>query len=148
MIRELALGAPCCFSVTLVDGLVLARSVFHHSMNYRSAVVFGKAELVKDDEKTEKLKIITEHILKGRWEEARLPNTKELKATTVLKIPISEASVKIRTGPPKDELEDYDLACWAGVIPLSMEIGDPEVDPDMKMIMPTPWSVANYKENG
>ena len=109
MLKVLQTNAPVCLTVTHTDGLVLARSVFHHSMNYRSAVVFGRATLVPDDEKVEALKVVTENILQGRWEEAREPNSKELKATSVLAIQIDEASSKIRTGPPGDEKEDYEL---------------------------------------
>lgn len=117
LIVELEKGIDISLSVAHVDGLVLARSAFHHSMNYRSVVVFGKAKQVSDDRKYDALKIISDHLIHGRWEEVRQPNAKELKATTVLEIQIEEASAKIRTGGPIDDKEDYDLDVWAGVIP-------------------------------
>lgn len=129
MLVNLKLGIPACLTVTHLDGLVLARSTFHHSMNYRSAVVFGRAKEVEGEEKMHALKIVTENILKGRWDESRLPNAKEMKATSVLRLDIDEASAKIRTGPPGDEKEDYELPIWAGVVPLNHTWGKPEVDP-------------------
>ena len=118
LIVELEKGIDISMSVAHVDGLVLARSAFHHSMNYRSVVVFGKAKLIGDHEKNTALKVISDHLIPGRWEEVREPNTKELKATTVLEIIIDEASAKIRTGGPIDDKEDYKLKVWAGEIPL------------------------------
>ena len=130
MLRTLAGGVPVCVTVTLLDGLVLARSVFHHSMNYRSVVILGTATEVTDAaEKWAALEAIVEHLAPGRWSEARLPNDKELAATSVLRVPIEEASVKVRTGPPLDDVEDYALPCWAGVIPLHLHRGDPIADP-------------------
>ncbi len=118
MMRDLSKGIDVCVTITIVDGLVLARSAFHHSMNYRSVVIFGKAEIVTDeDEKNDALFAFTEHLIKGRWNEVREPNSKELKGTTVLRLPITEASAKIRTGDPVDDAEDYELNVWAGVIP-------------------------------
>ena len=114
-------GVDACVTVTILDGLVLARSAFHHSMNYRSVVIFGKAEEVVD--RQEKLRVLTalvEHVCRGRSADARGPNERELKQTLVLKLPIAEASAKIRTGPPKDEDEDYAMPIWAGVLPLSL----------------------------
>ena len=119
MVRELDRGIPVCVTVTLVDALVLARSAFHHSMNYRSVVAFGQARLVLDaDQKTEALHVISENILAGRWNEVRPPSEKELKATAVLEFTIEEASAKIRTGFPVDDEEDYALPIWAGIVPL------------------------------
>jgi len=113
-----------------MDGLVLARSVFHHSMNYRSVVIFGKGEEVMEKEvKLNALNAITDHLLPGRWEDARQPNEKELNSTTVVSVKIEEASAKIRTGPPKDEEEDYDLPVWAGVLPLIPILSEPVRDP-------------------
>ena len=125
-------GIQVCLTVTHLDGIVLARSAFHHSMNYRSAVVFGKALEVKHELKEHALYIISEQILKGRWESARKPNAKELKATTVLELVIDTASAKIRTGPPKDEKEDYQLPIWAGVIPVEQNLGAAIPDPALK----------------
>jgi nitroimidazol reductase NimA-like FMN-containing flavoprotein (pyridoxamine 5'-phosphate oxidase superfamily) len=109
-----------CVTVTLVDGLVLARSVFNHSVNYRSAVVFGTATLVEDAEKREALRALTEQLAPGRWDEARQPTEQELKATWILSLPIDEASAKVRTGPEEDEPEDLDLPVWAGVVPVHL----------------------------
>jgi hypothetical protein len=114
--------------VTLVDGLVLARSGFHSSVNYRSAVVLGAAKALEGNEKSTALEIISEHILPGRWADIRWPNRKELKATIVLKLMIDEASAKIRTGPPNDDEDDYSLKCWAGVLPLQLVPGEPIPD--------------------
>jgi nitroimidazol reductase NimA-like FMN-containing flavoprotein (pyridoxamine 5'-phosphate oxidase superfamily) len=130
MLRTLRDGLDLCCTVTLLDGIVLARSVFHHSMNYRSVVVFGRATAVEDEvEKLAALATITNHIVPGRWEAARPPTPQELKATTVLKLPLTEASAKVRTGPPKDEPEDYALPIWAGVIPARLAFASPVPDP-------------------
>jgi uncharacterized protein len=119
-------GVPVCITVTLLDGLVLARSVFNHSMNYRSVVILGKATLVDDpQEKLAALRTLSEHILPGRWEDARQPNERELKATSVLRVPIEEFSAKVRVGPPIDDEEDYSFPTWAGVVPLEMVAGKP-----------------------
>jgi nitroimidazol reductase NimA-like FMN-containing flavoprotein (pyridoxamine 5'-phosphate oxidase superfamily) len=120
LLRHLAGGARVCVTVTLVDGLVLARSVFNHSVNYRSAVVFGTATLVEDAEKREALRVLTEQLAPGRWDEARQPTEQELKATWILSLPIDEASAKVRTGPEEDEPEDLDLPVWAGVVPVHL----------------------------
>ena len=147
MIQTLAKGEPCCITVTHLDGLVLARSVFHHSMNYRSAVVFGKGILVEDEaEKMEGLRKVTENILAGRWDEARLPNDIEMKATSVISIEIETASSKIRTGPPGDEEEDYALPIWAGVMPLKKGYEAWEVDPKLTEGIPVPDSVKGATE--
>jgi nitroimidazol reductase NimA-like FMN-containing flavoprotein (pyridoxamine 5'-phosphate oxidase superfamily) len=133
MLRELETGIPTCVTVTLVDGLVLARSAFHHSMNYRSVVAFGSARKIADPErKVESLRIISEHLIPGRWADVRKPSEKELKATTVLEFSISEASSKLRTGPPLDDESDYDLPVWAGVLPLAMKFRPPI--PDNRLI--------------
>jgi nitroimidazol reductase NimA-like FMN-containing flavoprotein (pyridoxamine 5'-phosphate oxidase superfamily) len=126
MLRTLGQGIDVCLTVTLLDGLVLARSAFHHSMNYRSVVVFGRATLVDDPaEKVATLRALSEHMIPGRWDDVREPNEQEMKQTTVLSLPLTEASAKVRTGPPLDDVEDYDLPVWAGVIPLRMVAGEP-----------------------
>lgn len=130
MLRALAGGVRVCVTVTLLDGLVLARSAFHHSMNYRSVVVFGTASVVEDaDEKMEALRAFTEHVVPGRWDEVRWPDEGEMRKTLVLKLPLAEASAKIRTGPPVDDEEDYTLPVWAGEIPLRLAAGEPAPDP-------------------
>jgi uncharacterized protein len=130
MLRGLDTGIPACVCVTIVDGLVLARSAFHHSMNYRSVVAFGTARKIEGtEEKTRALRIISEHLIAGRWSDVRGPSDKELKATAVLEFSIEEASAKIRTGPPVDDEEDYSLPVWAGVLPLRMEAKPPVPDP-------------------
>lgn len=129
MLRSLSDGVPVCVTVTLVDGLVLARSIFNHSMNYRSVVILGKATAVEDPaEKLKALWSLSEHILPGRWDDARQPNEREMKATSVLALPLEEVSAKVRTGPPEDDEEDYRLPIWAGVIPLGMTADAPVAD--------------------
>lgn len=119
MLRTLSEGVPVCVTVTLVDGLVLARSAFHHSVNYRSVVILGTARLVEDPaEKMEALRLFTEHIMRGRWDEIRWPTEQEMKATTVLALPLEEVSAKVRSGGPIDDEEDYALPVWAGVLPI------------------------------
>lgn len=119
LLKHIEAGYPVCVEVTVVDGLVLARSVFHHSVNYRSVVLFGTGYLiVNEEEKLAALEAVSEHLIPGRWKEARLPNRKELNATSVVSIRIAEASAKVRVGPPVDEEEDYTLPVWAGVLPL------------------------------
>src|SRR5436305_5121391 len=126
MLRQLKQAVPVCVTVTLLDGLVLARSVFNHSMNYRSVVILGNATLVDDpEEKLAALRTLSEHILPGRWEDARQPNERELKATSVLRVPIEEFSAKVRLGPPIDDEEDYSFPTWAGVVPLEIVAGRP-----------------------
>lgn len=144
MIRNLEQGVPVSLAVSHVDGLVLARSAFHHSMNYRSATVFGTAYPVSDEEKEHALFVISEHLIKDRWNEVRPPNAKELKATTVLAIEIEQASAKIRTGPPGDDEEDYDLDVWAGVIPMGQGMGAPLDDGLLKKGIPVSPSVRKY----
>ena len=138
MLRQLKESIPVCITVTLLDGLVLARSVFNHSMNYRSVVVLGKATLVDDpEEKLEALRTLSEHILPGRWADSRQPNASELKQTSVLRLPIEEFSAKVRIGPPIDDEEDYSFPTWAGVIPLEMiaaaPIDDSRLDPALEV---------------
>ena len=129
MMRTLGQGVPVCVTVTLLDGLVLARSAFHHSINYRSVTVFGTAVPVSDDaKKMAALQLFTEHVVPGRWREVRPPTEQELKATSVLMLSIEEASAKVRTGPPVDDEEDYDLPVWAGVVPLHLEAKSPIPD--------------------
>ncbi len=146
MMRALAGEIEVCATVTLIDGLVLARSAFHHSMNYRSVVVFGAAKIIKDEnEKIEALRCFTEHIVPGRWREVRLPNANELKATTVLSLLLNEASAKVRTGNPVDDAEDYALNVWAGVLPLAMETGKPVPDLQMNQEISQPNYITNYQ---
>ena len=126
MLRNLDRGIPVCVTFTLLDGLVLARSVFNHSMNYRSVVILGTATLIDNpEEKLKALLALSEHILPGRWDDSRQPNEKELKATSVLRIPIDEFSAKVRVGPPIDDEPDYTIPTWAGVIPLDTTVGTP-----------------------
>jgi uncharacterized protein len=143
MLRNLEQGIAVCVTVTLLDGLVLARSVFNHSMNYRSVVILGTAALVDDPkEKIAALRALSEHILPHRWDDARPPNEKELKATSVLRIPIEEFSAKVRVGPPIDDEEDYSFPTWAGVIPQEMEWGTPI--PDERCHRELPMYLPNY----
>jgi len=145
MLRHMKEGVPVCVTVTLLDGLVLARSVFNHSMNYRSVVVLGKATLVDDpEEKLVALRALSEHILPGRWDDSRQPNERELKATSVLRLPIEEFSAKVRTGPPIDDAEDYSFPTWAGVIPLEMKAGEPIDDPRLDSGREVPKYVSAY----
>jgi len=146
MLRNSSQGIPVCITVTLTDGFVLARSVFNHSMNYRSAVALGKAILVDaPEEKLEALRAFTEKILTGRWNDARQPNEKELKATSILRLPLTEVSAKIRVGPPEDDAPDYALPVWAGVIPLHLTPGVPIRDEMCDPSIPTPAYAAEYK---
>jgi hypothetical protein len=146
MLRGASGGISVCITVTLADGLVLARSVFNHSMNYRSVVALGKATLVNaSEEKIAALHAFTEKILPGRWNDARQPNEKELKATSILRLPLTEVSAKVRVGPPEDDAEDYALQVWAGVVPLSLAAGAPIRDERCDATIPVPAYVANYK---
>jgi nitroimidazol reductase NimA-like FMN-containing flavoprotein (pyridoxamine 5'-phosphate oxidase superfamily) len=144
MLKTLAAEVPMCVTVSLIDGLVLARSAFHHSMNYRSVVVLGTARAVTEpQEKWDALHAIVEHVAPGRWAEVREPNEKEIKATLVLGLSLDEASAKIRTGPPIDDEEDYALRCWAGVVPLRLTALDPIPEPRLAAgIVPSPAVVA------
>jgi hypothetical protein len=144
-LRALRGGAPACLTVSLIDGLVLARASMHHSANYRSAMLLGTARPVEDEqEKLAALEAIVEHIVPGRWSEARPPSENEMKATTVLALSIEEASAKVRTGPPADDEEDYELPVWAGVIPLAGRAGEPVPDPRLGAGIPLPDSIAGY----
>jgi uncharacterized protein len=133
MLQHIKAGNPLCVEITLLDGIVFARSVFHSSMNYRSVVLFGTGRLVDtDDEKLRALKALIDHVTPGRWEEARKPNQKELASTTVVAIHIDSASAKIRTGPPVDDEGDYQLPVWAGVLPLQLQALEPLADPRLE----------------
>jgi len=146
MLRTLSEGIDVCVTVTLVDGLVLARSAFHHSINYRSVVIFGNARLV--DDPTAKLAALfafSEHVIRGRWDDVRQPTEQELKATTVLSLPLAEASAKVRSGPPIDDDEDYALDVWAGVLPLKTFAGAPIKDPRLREDIEPPAYVLDYK---
>jgi nitroimidazol reductase NimA-like FMN-containing flavoprotein (pyridoxamine 5'-phosphate oxidase superfamily) len=146
MLRNLDQGVAVCVTVTLLDGLVLARSIFNHSMNYRSVVVLGTAVAVQEkEEKLKALRALSEHIVPGRWAEARQPNEKELKATLVMRLPISEFSAKVRQGPPIDDEEDRGFATWAGVIPLGMVAGEPISDPQTYPRTPIPGYARHYR---
>lgn len=145
MLRRVDEGIAVCVTVTLLDGLVLARSIFNHSMNYRSVMILGKAVAVNDaKEKLEALRLLSEHILPGRWAESRLPNEKELKATLVMRLPIEEFSSKVRQGPPIDDEEDYAFPTWAGVIPLQVAAGEPIDDRRLVPGMTAPEYARGY----
>ena len=146
MLRTLKDGVDACVTVTLLDGLVLARSAFHHSMNYRSVVVFGNAQVVEGDDKLRALDALVEHVVRGRSREIRPPNEVELKQTLVLSLPLDEASAKIRTGGPVDDEQDYALPVWAGVIPLNLAAGEPVADRDVTVNVPE--YAAPYRRRG
>ena len=146
MLRTLSTGVDVCVTVTIVDGLVLARSAFHHSMNYRSVVIFGRGTLIEDrEEKMAALLALSEHIVRGRWVDVREPTEQEMKATTVLSLPLVEASAKIRTGPPLDDEEDYGMDVWAGVIPLRLVAGEPIADPRLPEGIQAPVYAREYE---
>lgn len=146
MLRALGKGIDVCVTVTLIDGLVLARSAFHHSMNYRSVVIFGHASPVDDPkEKLAALFALSEQIVRGRWQDVRQPSDRELQQTTVLSLPIAEASAKIRTGPPLDDEGDYNLPVWAGVVPLSVVAGGPIADSVLPSDIEAPAYAMNYR---
>lgn len=145
MLRHFREGNDICVTVTLLDGLVLARSVFHHSMNYRSVVLFGNGTIVDDtDQKMRGLKVLTDHLIPGRWNEARLPSDKEMNATTLISMTIEEGTAKIREGHPSDDEEDYDLPVWAGVIPIQQHIMAPVDDEQLTEGISVPDYVLNY----
>ena len=145
LLKHIESGHPVCVEVTIVGGLVLARSVFNHSVNYRSVVLFGKGRPVEDEqEKLSALKAVTEHLIPGRWQEARLPNRKELNATRVVSMKIDEASAKVRMGPPVDDPEDYALPIWAGVLPLQEQALAPIRDELLSEDIPLPESITRY----
>ena len=145
LLKHIEAGNPVCVEATVIDGLVLARSVFHHSINYRSVVLFGRGYLIQEEqEKLAALKAVTEHLVPGRWQEARLPNQKELKATSVVSIKIEEASAKVRMGPSIDEEEDYVLPVWAGILPLQELPLAPIQDELQTSEIPLPDYLARY----
>ena len=149
MLRALKTGVDVCVTVTLIDGLVLARSAFHHSMNYRSVVIFGQATPVEGrEQKLAALLRLSEHIIPGRWDEVREPSEAELQQTTVLSIAINEASAKIRTGPPLDDEEDYAMNIWAGVLPLEMRAGEPIPDPRLPQDINVPHYLNAFSRTG
>ena len=145
MLRTVGQGIDVCLTVALVDGLVLARSAFHHSMNYRSVVIFGNARVVDNqEEKLQALRALSDHTIPGRWDDVRKPNERELQSTTVLSLPLTEASAKVRTGPPIDDEEDYDLPIWAGVIPLRLVADPPVGDTRMTRNIEPPKYAVKY----
>lgn len=146
MLRTLSAGAEACLTITIVDGLVLARSAFHHSMNYRSVMILSKGSLVEEPvAKMEALRIISEHLVPGRWEQVRPPSAQEMKATSVISFPIAEASAKLRVGPPVDDEPDYALPVWAGVLPLSLVAESPMADPKNRPGVELPAYLNHYK---
>jgi len=145
MMKQIASGATICVTFTLLDGLVLARSTFHSSMNYRSAVIFGRGRpLTGEAEKMAALEILTEHLARGRWPDARPPNAKELNGTAVAELTIESASAKIRTGPPGDDEADYALPIWAGVLPIQQQYLPPIDDPKLNEGVTAPDYIVNY----
>ncbi|HZS44527.1 MAG TPA: pyridoxamine 5'-phosphate oxidase family protein [Blastocatellia bacterium] len=145
MLRSIEDGINVCVTITLIDGLVLARSAFHHSFNYRSVVVLGTAHAVDDSaEKMTALHTFTDHVMPGRWQQVRIPTEAEMKATLVLCLPMEEVSAKIRTGPPIDDEDDYSLPIWAGVLPLSLTPSEPVNDPKLNPGLEPPANVKNY----
>jgi len=151
MLKTLAQGVDVCVTVTLVDAYVLARSAFHHSMNYRSVTVLGRARLVAEEaEKMQALRVITDHIVPGRWDEVRGPNDLEMKQTVVLALPLEEVAAKVRVGPPADDEEDYVLPIWAGIVPIHTQLGEPVADgrvlPDVKTVERARFALRNSKD--
>jgi nitroimidazol reductase NimA-like FMN-containing flavoprotein (pyridoxamine 5'-phosphate oxidase superfamily) len=145
MLKTLSGGVNVCVTVTHVDGLVLARSAFHHSVNYRSVVALGVAHLIEDpEEKMRALEAFTNHVMPGRWNDIRIPTEQELKATSVLALPLNEVSAKVRVGPAKDDAEDYSLPIWAGVLPLKTIPGEPLDDPKLIAGLSVPANVRSY----
>ncbi len=148
LLKHAQAGNEFCITMTLLDGLVMARSAFHHSMNYRSAVIFGNGRLLEsEDERWEAMRVLTEHIMPGRWADARQPNATELSATTMVAIDMAEASAKIRSGPPGDDEKDYALDVWAGVLPITAHIGQPIDDPKRTHDVAVPDYIARYWRN-
>jgi nitroimidazol reductase NimA-like FMN-containing flavoprotein (pyridoxamine 5'-phosphate oxidase superfamily) len=146
MLKNMKAGFPVCVTMTLIDGLVLARSAFHHSMNYRSAVLLGVArEVTEEEEKRAAFDALVNHVVPGRSADVRAADAQELKATSVLCLPISEASAKVRRGPPIDAEEDYALKCWAGVLPMQLQPGHPIDDPRLEFGTPVPPGVVTYR---
>jgi uncharacterized protein len=145
MLRSLRGAIPACATVTLLDGLVLARSAYHHSMNYRSVVILGTAsEICGPVDKLAAMRTIVNHVMPGRWDDVRRPSAAEVRATMVLSLPLNEASAKVRTGPPLDEEEDYALMTWAGVLPLTLAAQAPEADPRLPATIQAPSYVRHY----
>lgn len=145
LMKHLGAGNDVCIAVTHLDGLVLARSAFHHSMNYRSVVIFGTGRIIEDEaEKMRGFETITNRVLPGRWDEVRQPNAKEMNATALAAISIESASAKVRTGGPMDDEEDYDLPIWAGVVPIRSQMLEPETDPGSKKDLPVPEHVKDF----
>jgi nitroimidazol reductase NimA-like FMN-containing flavoprotein (pyridoxamine 5'-phosphate oxidase superfamily) len=148
MLNAGAEGVPLCVTVTLLDGIVLARSVFHHSMNYRSVVILGTAiEIVEQEMKMGAMRVLVEHVARGRWSDARQPSDEELRVTRILSIPIDEASAKVRIGPPIDDKDDYRLNYWAGVIPLGLAAGPPIPDPRLPENLSAPGYALDYRRH-
>ncbi len=146
MVRTLASGAPCSVTATLLDGIVLARSAFHHSANYRSVTILGRARRVEsDEERMRALEAFTEQLVPGRWEHVRPPSAKEMKGTQVLALTLDEASAKVRTGPPVDDDEDMGRDVWAGVLPLALQVSEPVPDPQLAPGTPLPDHVAGWR---
>jgi uncharacterized protein len=146
LLRHIQSGGELCITITLIDGIVLARSVFHHSINYRSVVLFGKGAAIEDDHaRLQALEAFTERLLPGRWQDVRSPSPIELKQTTIVAVPIESASAKIRTGPPKDEEDDLDLSVWAGILPLQQVAGTPIADPQLKPGVELPEYIRGWR---
>ena len=149
LLRAMKSGAEICVTTAIVDGLVVARTPFHNSMNYRSVVVYGVPRFVDDPaEKTRAFKAITEHVLPGRWGDSRPPDESETKGTLIIAITLDEASAKVRDGGPRDEPEDYELPFWAGVLPVSQSYGEPVVDEDMRVDVSVPLYLTDYRRGG
>ena len=149
LLNHVTEGHPLCIAITILDGIVFARSVFHHSMNYRSVALFGKGTVIENgDQKLSALEVISDHVARGRWQEARLPNQREMDTTTVVAVGIESASAKIRSGPPNDNPEDYELPVWAGVLPLHEQPLAPVKDLRLPAGIPIPGYVSNYKRQG
>ena len=148
MLRQISQAAPVCVTVTLLDGLVLARSVFNHSMNYRSVIVLGEAQLIDDPtEKLNALRVLSEHIVPGRWDQARQPNEQEMRATSALRLSLTECSAKVRTGPPIDDAEDMNFPVWAGVLPLDLIPGTPIPDAALAPDISLPSNIISYSRH-
>jgi nitroimidazol reductase NimA-like FMN-containing flavoprotein (pyridoxamine 5'-phosphate oxidase superfamily) len=149
LLRYIQSGGEVCITMTLIDGIVLARSVFHHSINYRSAVLFGKGAVIADDQaRLQALEAFTERLIPGRWQDARIPNALELKQTTIVAVPIESASAKVRTGPPGDEDDDLGLPVWAGILPIRQIAGAPIADPQLNSGIELPDYIRDFDVRG
>jgi len=149
LLRHIQAGGEVCITITLIDGIVLARSVFHHSINYRSVVLFGTGTVIADDQaRLQALEAFTERLIPGRWHDARQPNALELKQTTIVAVPIASASAKLRRGPPGDETEDLDLPVWAGILPLRQIAGTPLADPQLRPGVALPDYIRDFDVRG